>query len=86
MLRNVWNVEVNVLIESIRVTDWRKIGVNLTWKQACNLRRENRPFLTRAIRANNSVEPTCSTCGAFGGHWLSCKSATASAVSAHTNR
>ena len=78
---NLWNVEIAVVNEAAKKTEWRKIGVNLMWYQVLKLRRDNKPFLTRYVRANNSVEPTCPTCGAFGGHWLSCKSETAQAVS-----
>lgn len=78
---NIWNVEINTLNESKKTTEWRKIGVNLVWYQVLDIKRKYKGFVTRHVKANNRGKKECPACGAFGGHWLSCKSANASAVS-----
>lgn len=70
----LWNVEISTLNESNGTTEWRKIGVNLMWYQVLEIRSKYKPFITRYHRANNTLEPTCNSCGAHGGHWLSCES------------
>lgn len=82
---NIWNVEIATINEAEKKTEWRKIGVNLMWYQVLDVKRKYKGFITRHVRANNN-HPECPTCGAFGGHWLSCKSANASAVRGTTTR
>lgn len=76
---NIWNVEIATINEAEKKTEWRKIGVNLMWYQVLEVKRKYKGFITRHIRANNRGAE-CPTCGAFGGHWLACKSANAQAV------
>ena len=74
-MTQLWNVEINVLNIKAKKSEWRKVGENILWKKALEIRRKYRPYLTRSVRANNSIEKICPTCGALGGHWLSCASA-----------
>ena len=45
---NRWYVEICTVNVPKRITKWNKIGAGLKWEDACKLRRDNRPFLTRA--------------------------------------
>lgn len=73
-MAKVWNVEINTLNEANKTSEWRKIGVNLVWSQVLELKRKYKGFMTRHVVADNH-HPECPDCHAFGGHWLSCKSA-----------
>ena len=49
---NLWDVEIATVNDATKKTEWRKIGEGLMWYQALEVRRNNKPYLTRCVRAN----------------------------------
>jgi hypothetical protein len=66
--------------EGDQKTEWRKIGVNLTYRQARQQCGEYAGYVTRTIKSDRREPGGCQECNAPRGHWLSCKSVKVKAV------